>query len=474
MPAFNYPAQGMYQHPLTPPEDLPAYTKEAIPSVQYTQSSYPTHAGLRRQDDRAYDYADRFGQHPSHAIPPPMLYPQAGYGNTVSSGPLPAVNPFYKPMLGPVLAPLRSFEHPHQPMHDGQRPNVHENHNRNERPVVEPKEEKPVGGVSAKLDYDMEIMTDFVVETANAIILHDRPINPSFRKWVHQVLSATRLPSATILLSFDYLSMRMRKQQRNVASYNEHNLYRMLTTALILGSKFLDDNTFINRSWSEVSTIPVAVLNYMEREWLQDMIFELHRDPNEPHGFESFRRRWLAFQDRKTAQLPSRVLLPLDTNVVPHITNMYSPLPQSAFSQPSPPPLYSAKPPQSAFPAPGYSRFGNSFVCRGSIETSPASAPHTGPTTPEYYGPQAAWTAIDNGNFGLASRLQAIPYQGRPQPQQLPSMNRNQNLTVPYLTPGYLPPPVYASTHGPECLCNSCNRLYMMAPSFGLAQPVVG
>ena len=47
---------------------------------------------------------------------------------------------------------------------------------------------------------------------------------------------------------------------------------------------------------------------------------------------------------------------------------------------------------------------------------------------------------------------------------------------MPFMQPTYNAEPVHSKRHGPECLCNSCNRLYMMAPSFGFAmsQPVMG
>ena len=62
------------------------------------------------------------------------------------------------------------------------------------------------------------------------------------------------------------------------------HLFRLLTIAVVLGSKFLDDNTFINRSWSEVSGIQVHELNELELEWLLAIKFKLHRDPAEQHN----------------------------------------------------------------------------------------------------------------------------------------------------------------------------------------------
>jgi hypothetical protein len=425
-----------------------------------------------------------------------MLYQQNAYpsSNGALSVPLPTHNHFYKPL---VLPPMRTYDQFHVPVHSMPQHLVHhdaQGHYGQHQHEV--KEEKPIGGVSAKLDYDMDFMTDFVSETAHAMyalfsspsicladidiagsILPNKPIPPTFRKWVSQVLSATRLPSSTILLSFDYLSIRMRMiQHTRKAVFGEPELYQMLTASLILGSKFLDDNTFINRSWAEVSGIPVKTLNQMERDWLDDISFRLHRDPQEPHGFQSFMARWKHFEaEKRSAREGSRRPSPIDTGVQhQHSAHpMYTPTPHSSYHQPSPPPAYSAKSYQAAYPTPSYTRF-DPFVISRSSDTSPASAPHTGPTTPEYYGPPGTWGSI-NGNCGYSTRLHGSASSFAPRPQQTQSLPPPppQVPQLPFLSLGYPPPPVYASDHGRDCCCNSCNRQYMMAPGFGVPQPVM-
>ncbi|OAC98031.1 cyclin, partial [Mucor lusitanicus CBS 277.49] len=51
--------------------------------------------------------------------------------------------------------------------------------------------------------------------------------------------------------------------------------YRLFTVALMLGNKFLDDNTFTNKTWSEVSGMKVTDLNIMELEFLEVLRFKL-------------------------------------------------------------------------------------------------------------------------------------------------------------------------------------------------------
>ncbi|KAF2809833.1 uncharacterized protein BDZ99DRAFT_521148 [Mytilinidion resinicola] len=135
-----------------------------------------------------------------------------------------------------------------------------------------PKEDKSVGGVSAKLDYDIEAMTNFVTAMAHVkyeiyslrICLADIDI---FRS----ISPGKELPPSYRPLHYlsSWLSMLSTGDRPS-----EVDMYCTVTVALILGSKFLDDNTFIN-----VSGIAVAILNEMETEWLVAIDFKLHRDP---------------------------------------------------------------------------------------------------------------------------------------------------------------------------------------------------
>ena len=161
----------------------------------------------------------------------------------------------------------------------------------------EVKEEKVAGGVASVLTYKMEQMIDFVSEMATA--MHDlskqvqfkdidvclklapdnTTVTPVFRKYVSQVLTSTRLPISTVMLALNYLAIRMEiLQDLSYSGIPQANLFSMLTTALMLASKFLDDNTFQNRSWAEVSHTPVAELNKHEVTWLVDMEWRLHFD----------------------------------------------------------------------------------------------------------------------------------------------------------------------------------------------------
>ncbi|WWC70410.1 uncharacterized protein I206_104361 [Kwoniella pini CBS 10737] len=67
------------------------------------------------------------------------------------------------------------------------------------------------------------------------------------------------------------------------AFLQEHRSYesesverRVATLGLILAGKWLDDNSFLTKSWCEVTTIPVKQIDRMERIALADLNFSLH------------------------------------------------------------------------------------------------------------------------------------------------------------------------------------------------------
>lgn len=326
---------------------------------------------------------------------------------------------------------------------------------RRQEPTVKqeqrPKEEKSTGGVAAHLDYEMDQMVDFVAEMAQGIIYPGTTVSPQFRKYVQQILSSTRLPSSTILLGLYYLAARVRMlSATDVYSSGSSQLYRMLTIALVLGSKFLDDNTFQNRSWSEVSNIPVSELNSMELEWLFAFNWELHeRIHDKQDGFMTWRAHWDTWRAKANARAQeSRVKLsPIDTTNIQRHRAVHTPM----LSPDGPiPPQYQS----STWLAP-------------LADYSPPSAPHSGPNTPDYYQ-SAPWPYNPPPPY---SRTWVVP------PQFSQALPRSQPPSY-HHTPVYpqaLSPPVWTG-HGSCCGCLFCAKQseHFMPPLVYSLQPVAG
>ncbi|KAJ9620628.1 cyclin-like protein [Taxawa tesnikishii (nom. ined.)] len=339
-----------------------------------------------------------------------------------------------------------------------------------------PKEEKATGGVSAKLDYDMERMTDFVCEAAQGLYALHRsqlcladidiirsiplgaPQQTPFRKWVAQVLSATRLPSATILLSLHYLTVRMREHPKSVGT-SDNQIYRLLAVALILGSKFLDDNTFINRSWSDVSGIKVSELNVLEIEWLGLINYDLHCDPTDQNGLSMWLRGWKEYDERATSKARATRLSPINTSLQR----------QSSLRNASPYQQQYAKGPHGEF-TPLSARPSSLYSAASYASADPWN--RSEPTGVEaFYGNQHRYPTLDE--LERTSRVSAQEQARRSAyVYNLPPLQS-------YAPSGYVSSwgqSPWNSVHPYGCNCMSCSRQYTpysMAPGYGV-QTVAG
>lgn len=73
--------------------------------------------------------------------------------------------------------------------------------------------------------------------------------------------------------------------------------YRLLTVALMLGNKFLDDNTYTNKTWGEVSGITVNEIHVMEVEFLSNMRYTLYASKGEWQCWLQKLRRFAEYFD---------------------------------------------------------------------------------------------------------------------------------------------------------------------------------
>lgn len=164
-------------------------------------------------------------------------------------------------------------------------------------------------------------MTDYVAEMAQRLCNPNSPVSPAFRKFVSGILSSTRLPKATILLGLNYLARRLHVlNSAGPFKASDGQVWRMLTIGLLLGSKFLDDNTFQNRSWSEVSGIPVAELNTLEHEWLESIQWSLFVNLEQSKDYKAWLQSWDDWCEVKNVERTATLerlapLAPIDTNV---------------------------------------------------------------------------------------------------------------------------------------------------------------
>ncbi|KAI8096928.1 cyclin-domain-containing protein [Halteromyces radiatus] len=96
----------------------------------------------------------------------------------------------------------------------------------------------------------------------------------AFKQFCQKIIKATQISCACVVLGLYYIH-RLRSAYPYIhASIGSE--VRLFTTALVLANKYLDDNTFTNKTWSEVSSIPVLELNIMEMEFLSALHYNIH------------------------------------------------------------------------------------------------------------------------------------------------------------------------------------------------------
>ncbi|KAF8460487.1 hypothetical protein BDZ91DRAFT_773028 [Kalaharituber pfeilii] len=411
--------------PLTPPEYFPTYA--GCGGVQLNSMQFAIGMGMHEKTG----YKPAYGAHETYGSYQYASQEQygAGMGRVFPSAGLPP--PTGMPSELPGL--------------------VEEVPRRQEPKRLEPVEERSVGGVSAHLDYEMDEMVEFVATVSQNIIQPVATVPPMFRKFVAQILTSTRLPSSTILLGLEYLSTRMKGLSNSHRSPG--HVYRMLTTALLLASKFLDDNTFQNKSWAEVTSIPVPELNALEIEWLTEIGWHLHVDPTGKKGFEIWRQTWENWRGVGAANKVTndRVLAPINTQIAHRnsIHGTFSP-PPTAYPGLIGERVIQLPPPQALQQSQHDS---SPSYWWPSADRSPPYASETGPATPDY---------TFSSNWGV--NYSAPTLTPTHHTMRLPS------ATLPALA-------IYGHHHqsiwpGTQCGCSHCGRGDYFMSGFG--QAVVG
>jgi hypothetical protein len=137
-----------------------------------------------------------------------------------------------------------------------------------------------------------------------------------FRKWVTTILSTTQVTQNVIILALLFV-YRLKTLNPSVKG-KPGSEYRLLTVALMLGNKFLDDNTYTNKTWAEVSGISVAEVHIMEVEFLSNMKYALFTSAEEWSQWQNRLGRFASLFLRRlpptTPRLHTTVLLILSLN----------------------------------------------------------------------------------------------------------------------------------------------------------------
>lgn len=98
--------------------------------------------------------------------------------------------------------------------------------------------------------------------------------SPQFINFMQKLLQTTQVSQSVIVLSLHYI-YRL-KEENHFTNGKPGSEFRVAVVALMLANKFIDDNTYTNKTWSEVSGIELQEINKMEREFLRGVAFRLY------------------------------------------------------------------------------------------------------------------------------------------------------------------------------------------------------
>lgn len=301
-----------------------------------------------------------------------------------------------------------------------------------------------------------------VVDT-NAPLKAIQPLVPDahptigFKKWVTTILTTTQVAQNVILLALLFI-YRLKLTNPTVKG-KPGSEYRLLTVALMLGNKFLDDNTYTNKTWAEVSGISVQEVHIMEVEFLSNMRYSLYTSKEKWGEWHTTLGKFGTFFDRASRAVASGTTSPSGPP-----TPSLGMLPNFA---PSPPITQQLSPPTSMMYSPSHLAFSNTPLLQPqatSATVSPiGSLPELGPIVRKRSADHSVEQPFKRQAHGFApgpysnapliptlqtpinrsfepppsvNRLPPLPSLSIPQPQQVPPTQLKNWSDLPFPTPG--------------------------------------
>ncbi|CEH12772.1 PHO85 CYCLIN-5 [Ceraceosorus bombacis] len=137
-------------------------------------------------------------------------------------------------------------------------------------------------------------------------------VSPAFRRFCQQVLAQTLLSPTAFLLAILYAvrvpylfrtsdALLCDEGREIFANPPSAAPFKLFTLGLMLSNKVIEDNTFLNKTWCDVTGIPLAELNRMESVYLSKCGYEVAV----PHTvWVAYLRRIRAREEQKLNVLP--------------------------------------------------------------------------------------------------------------------------------------------------------------------------
>jgi hypothetical protein len=114
----------------------------------------------------------------------------------------------------------------------------------------------------------------------------------AFKQFIVNVITRTQLPPTAVSLALLYI-LRLKKLAASPIVGSANSEYRVFSVALILANKYLDDNTYTNKTWSDITKLPLKELSAMEIEFLANIDYRLYVDQLEWRSWQRQLKVWL-------------------------------------------------------------------------------------------------------------------------------------------------------------------------------------
>ncbi|TIB79129.1 hypothetical protein E3Q06_04222 [Wallemia mellicola] len=103
-----------------------------------------------------------------------------------------------------------------------------------------------------------------------------------FRRWTYSILTQTALSKQALFLALFYASRLPIHSAPNVLQSSPDSApYRLLTIALALSNRWLDDNTYTNKTWSEVTGLGLKDIGALDMWALVDQSLDVNVSTDE-------------------------------------------------------------------------------------------------------------------------------------------------------------------------------------------------
>lgn len=122
-------------------------------------------------------------------------------------------------------------------------------------------------------EYQISDMPSFIGWACHGILKQNRTTSEFLLNSTQSLLFSTRLSIPTILAGLEYINQRF--SNKEIYHLQDQEIFQILVVSFLLSNKMNDDATFTNKSWEQASGIPLSVLNREEREWLNEVKFNL-------------------------------------------------------------------------------------------------------------------------------------------------------------------------------------------------------